>query len=168
MVQYSKSYQGNSLEEMQIDHSQLIGSLHTMPVDQYRMTSETLCMEQTIPIYCYLGQEPVTLSVNKSLSAKDIAQECLKLRKAEDTRRIPRLYNSQGSIIPIGPNIPPNTADRRYRLQFCDAQEFKAVRQDEMQKLQKDLEAISRNIEVQKINHSGFINFHILQRNRTN
>jgi hypothetical protein len=158
---------GESFGAIADGQSDLIGSSPTMLV-KYRMTSEQLCMDQSIPIYCNLGQDQVTLLVSKSQSAKEIAQECLKLRKPEDTRRIPRLYNSQGSIIPIGPNIPPNSMDRRYRLQFCDAQEFKAVRQDEMQKLQRDLEAISRNIEVSESNRSGCINFRILLLNHTN
>jgi hypothetical protein len=105
-------------------------------------------MEQTIPIYCYLEQTPITLHIGKHQTTKEIAVECLKQRERGDTRKIPRIYNSQGSIIPIGPNIPPNTETRRYRLQFCESQVIKTPRQDEMEKLQGDIDIISTNIDV--------------------
>ncbi len=119
-------------------------------------------MEQPIPIYCVQGKEPITIHVNKTQTVKEVAQECLKFRSPDDTRKIPRLYNTQGCIVPIGPNIPPNSEDRRYRLQFCEHQEFRTARLDEMEKLQKDIEAINKNVEVLFLNLSGYFNFLIL------
>ena len=75
-------------------------------------------MEQPIPIHCSYGGADVTLDIKNSYSVEEVIDKCLAHSTAPNV--IPKLYHPDGFLIPIGPNIPRNTENRRYKLEFTE------------------------------------------------
>ncbi|KAJ1550878.1 hypothetical protein HK405_015672, partial [Cladochytrium tenue] len=62
--------------------------------------------------------QPVKLASAGSLpEARAAVMAAAKLAAADRDRLVLRLYNQSGDLVPIGPHLPPNSAEAPYKLE---------------------------------------------------
>ena len=66
-------------------------------------------------IYCSLNGKPVEVDILHEDSISSIADKFLLHGKEQ---QIPKLYNSEGFLVPVGKSIPPNSESTKYTLKF--------------------------------------------------
>ena len=69
-------------------------------------------------VHCLLGEEKVLIHINHDDSVGQVMEKVLQLSSKNEQNVIPRLHDSQGFLLPIGPNIEENTQENLYKLSF--------------------------------------------------
>lgn len=65
------------------------------------------------------GKGPATIRISPALSLAEVRSVFCSAAEVSDEAKdvVLKLYRPDGVLLPIGPHIPPNTADTRYTLQ---------------------------------------------------
>jgi hypothetical protein len=68
-------------------------------------------------VYCKIADSIVTLNVKQGATVKDLLEQVSSYKPSE-SESVPRLLDSNGYLVPIGPNIPENSENSCYKLEF--------------------------------------------------
>ena len=69
-------------------------------------------------MHCLLNNEKVVLRIDKEDTVASVMERAMGLGPKVDQNLVPRLYDSEGYLLPIGPSIEENSDDNLYQLSF--------------------------------------------------
>ena len=69
-------------------------------------------------VHCQVGQEKKILLIDNTDTVASVVEKALQLNTKSEQNVIPRLYDPEGFLLPIGPSIEENTSDDVYKLNF--------------------------------------------------
>lgn len=74
---------------------------------------------ETIKVKCILDDANVVFQYEAGQSVKEIMKACQSLKPGSENK-IPKLYDENGSLVPIGPKSLLNSSGTSYKLVFVD------------------------------------------------
>jgi hypothetical protein len=74
--------------------------------------------KETSKIYCKVGADKLAIDYDPSLPLRHLYDKLLTNFKQEGQGTIPKIYNADGYMLPIGANITPNSDATPYLVKF--------------------------------------------------